>query len=100
MHAMGPIAIASIQVASRANSIHRGQSSVRRASPTHGGRWLGQTNYDALMTHHTTENIAHGIAAFQVIKLNHPTETLPVVSCKYMTFNVIIAGCISFNGDG
>ena len=26
------------------------------ASPTHGGRWLAQTNYDALMTHHTTEN--------------------------------------------
>ena len=24
--------------------------------PTHGGRWLTQTNYDALMTHHTTEN--------------------------------------------
>ena len=24
--------------------------------PTHGGRWLAPTNYDALMTHHTTEN--------------------------------------------
>ena len=56
MHATGPIAIASIQVASRANSIHRGKSSVKRTSPTHGGRWLAQTNYDALMTHHTTEN--------------------------------------------
>ena len=56
MHAAGPIAIASIQVASTANSIHRGQSSVKRASPTHGGRWLAQTNYDALMTHRTTEN--------------------------------------------
>ena len=52
----GPIAIASIQVASIANSIHRGESSVAWASPTHGGRWLAQTNYDALMTHHTTEN--------------------------------------------
>ena len=29
-------------------------SSVKRASPTHGGRWLSQTNYDALMSHHTT----------------------------------------------
>ena len=29
---------------------------MKRASPTHGGRWLAQTNYDALMTHHTTEN--------------------------------------------
>ena len=48
----GPIAIASIQVASTANSIHR----VKRASPTRGGRWLAQTNYDTLMTHHTTEN--------------------------------------------
>ena len=28
----------------------------KRASPTHGGRWLAQTNCDALMTHHTTEN--------------------------------------------
>ena len=56
MHATGPIAIASIQVASTANSIHRGYSSVAWASPTHGGRWLAQTNYDALMTHHTTEN--------------------------------------------
>ena len=27
-----------------------------RASPTHDGRWLAQTHYDALMTHHTTEN--------------------------------------------
>ena len=27
------------------------------ATPTNcGGRWLAQTNYDALMTHHTTEN--------------------------------------------
>ena len=57
MHATGPIAIASIQAASTANSIHRGYSSVKRASPTRGGRWLAQTNYDALMTHHTTENI-------------------------------------------
>ena len=24
--------------------------------PTHGGRRLSQTNYDVLMTHHTTEN--------------------------------------------
>ena len=56
MHAMGPIAIASIQATSTANSIHRGQSSVKRASPTHGGRWLAETNYDALVTHHTTEN--------------------------------------------
>ena len=56
MHATGPIAIASILAASTANSIHRGQSSVKRASPTHGGRWLAQINYDALMTHHTTEN--------------------------------------------
>ena len=29
---------------------------VKRASPTHGGRWLAQTNYDALMTHHTTDS--------------------------------------------
>ena len=29
---------------------------MKRASPTHGGRWLAQANYDALMTHHTTEN--------------------------------------------
>ena len=50
MHATGPIPIASIQAASTANSIHRGQSSVKRASPTHGGRWLAQTNYDALIT--------------------------------------------------
>ena len=56
MHATGTVAIASIQAASTANSIHRGRSSVKRASPTHGGRWLAQTNYDALMTHHTTEN--------------------------------------------
>ena len=56
MHAAGPIAIASIQVVSTANSIHRGWSSVKRASPTHGERWLAQINYDALMTHHTTEN--------------------------------------------
>ena len=66
MHATGPIAIASIQVASTANSIHRGQSSVRRASPTHGGRWLAQTTYDALMTHHTTENILIGWVAMAV----------------------------------
>ena len=26
--------------------------------PTPDGRWLAQTNYDALMTHHTTENSA------------------------------------------
>ena len=32
------------------------QRLVKQASPTHGGRWLAQTNYDALMTHHTTEN--------------------------------------------
>ena len=32
-------------------------TSMKRASPAHGGRWLAQTNYDALMTHHTTENI-------------------------------------------
>ena len=33
---------------------------MKRASPTHGGCWLAQTNYDALMTHHTmcTENTA------------------------------------------
>ena len=61
MHATGPIAIASIQAASTANSIHRGESSVKRASPTHSGRWLAQTNYDALMTHHTTENWWNGI---------------------------------------
>ena len=30
---------------------------MKRASPTHGGRWLAQTNYDTLMAHHTTENI-------------------------------------------
>ena len=24
--------------------------------PNQGGRWFAQTNYDALMTHHTTEN--------------------------------------------
>ena len=59
MHARGPIAIASIQVASTSNSIHRGQSSVKWASPTQGGHWLAQTNYDALMTHHTTENILY-----------------------------------------
>ena len=29
---------------------------MKRASPTHGGRWLAQINYDASMTHHTTEN--------------------------------------------
>ena len=29
---------------------------MKRASPTHGGRWLAQTNYDALLTPHTTEN--------------------------------------------
>ena len=32
-------------------------SSVKRASPTHDGRWLAQPNYDALMTHHTTDNM-------------------------------------------
>ena len=32
---------------------------MKRGSPTHGGRWLAQTNYDALMTHHTTENWSH-----------------------------------------
>ena len=32
--------------------------SVKRASPTHGGHWLAQTNYDALMTHDTTETTA------------------------------------------
>ena len=52
MHATGPIAIASIQAASTANSIHQGKPSMKRASPTQGGRWLAQTNYDALMTHH------------------------------------------------
>ena len=31
-----------------------------RASPTHGGHWLGQTNFDALMTHHTTEDTPPG----------------------------------------
>ena len=31
-----------------------GVSHLKRASPTHGGRWLAQTNYDALMTFHTT----------------------------------------------
>ena len=30
---------------------------MKRASPTHGGRWLAPTNYDALMTHHTTDNL-------------------------------------------
>ena len=30
---------------------------MKRASPTHGARWLAHTNYDALMTHHTTETI-------------------------------------------
>ena len=29
---------------------------MKRASSTHGGRWLAQTNYDTLMTHHTTKN--------------------------------------------
>ena len=29
---------------------------MKRASPTHGGRWLAQTNYDTLVTHHTTKN--------------------------------------------
>ena len=29
---------------------------MKRASPTHGECWLAQTNYDALVTHHTTEN--------------------------------------------
>ena len=28
---------------------------MKRASPTHGGCWLAQTNYDPLMKHHTTE---------------------------------------------
>ena len=28
----------------------------KKASSAHGGRWLAQTNYDALMTHHATEN--------------------------------------------
>ena len=56
MQATGPITIASIRVASTANSIHRGWSSMKRASSTHGGRWLARTNYDAFMTHHTTEN--------------------------------------------
>ena len=54
---MGPVAIVSIQAASKTNSIHRGKSSVKRASPTQGGGWLAQTNYDALMTHHVTENM-------------------------------------------
>ena len=65
MHAKGPVAIVTIQVASTANSIHWGLSSVKRASPIHGGRWLAQTNYDALMTHHTTENTSkHGMKIF------------------------------------
>ena len=50
------VAIASIWTASTTSSIHRGSSSMKRASPIHGGRWLVQTNYEALMTHHTTEN--------------------------------------------
>ena len=70
MHATGLIAIASIQAASTANSIHRGLSSVKWASPTHGGRWLAQTNYDALMTHHTTE--------------------ISKVKCRGLTQNVIV----------
>ena len=56
MHATGPIAIASIQAANNTNSIHRGWSSVKRASPTHSGCWLAQTNNDVQMTHHTTDN--------------------------------------------
>ena len=56
MHATGPITIASIQAASNTNSIHRGWFSVKRASPTHIGCWLAQTNNDVLMTHHTTDN--------------------------------------------
>ena len=33
-------------------------SNVKREAgfPTHGGRWLVQTNYDTLMTYHSTEN--------------------------------------------
>ena len=34
-------------------------SSVKWASPTHDGRWLAQTNYGALMTHHITENMRY-----------------------------------------
>ena len=41
---------------STTKSIHPGYSSVERASPTHGGRWLAQTNYDSLMTHRKTES--------------------------------------------
>ena len=35
---------------------------MKRASPTQGGRWLAQTNYDPLVTHHTTENISAACA--------------------------------------
>ena len=65
MHATGPIAIASIQAASTTNTIHRGKSSVKRASPAHGGRWLAHTNHDALMTHHTTVNVVKKSSRFQ-----------------------------------
>ena len=76
MHAAGPIAIASIQVASTANSIHRGYSSMKRASPTHGRRWLAQTNYDALMTHHTTENISLPSQCWLSKKMNLAQQSL------------------------
>ena len=41
-----------------------------------GGRWLAQTNYDALMTHHTTENclLATQICLFN-LRLLQPFDT-------------------------
>ena len=34
------------------------------ASLTHGGRWLAQTNYDTLMTHHTAKNWMNDCKSF------------------------------------
>ena len=59
VHATGALAIASIREASTTNLIHRGQSSMKWASPTHNGCWLAQTNYDVLTTQHTTESFEH-----------------------------------------
>ena len=100
MHAAGPIAIASIQVASRANSIHRGQSCVKRASPTHGERWLAQINYDALMTHHTTENICDQArkAILSLYRKTKAIKALPPAIMFYM-FDVLIRPILTYGSD-
>ena len=50
----GPIGILSILVASTANSIYQGKSSLKRASPTYGRRWLLWSNDFQILGHPIT----------------------------------------------